>query len=134
MTTSNAKSGWSRNRVRTVIVASAAALVLAACGGADNGDAEEAEAPAERGTEDTELRIRTVMDIRSLDPNVMPATTDDAIAMTIRNASVTGTPSLDLKKLRKNWSIEGLLAGDRPRAISGLRRARNSSPPLSRRG
>jgi len=92
MTTSNAKSGWSRNRVRTVIVASAAALVLAACGGADNGDAEEAEAPAERGTEDTELRIRTVMDIRSLDPNVMPATTDDAIAMTIMEGLVAYEP------------------------------------------
>src|SRR6478735_5484227 len=31
-----------------------------------------------------------------------------AIAITSRNASVMPTPSFDLKKLRKNWSMKGL--------------------------
>lgn len=83
-----------KNRLRIAAAVTITALALAACGGAENGEGDDdaAAAPAERGTEDTELRIRTVMDIRSLDPNVMPATTDDAIAMTVMEGLVAYEP------------------------------------------
>ena len=50
-------------------------------------------------------------------PNVLEPTRSPlvkAMAITIRNASVMPTPNLDLKKLRKNWSIGGFLVGIGP--------------------
>jgi peptide/nickel transport system substrate-binding protein len=87
-------------RLRGFALIAVVAMILAACGDeapedgdppADDEAAEEA-APADRDPDDDELRIRTVMDITSLDPNVMPSTTDDAVAMTILEGLVAYEP------------------------------------------
>lgn len=77
-------------------------LVLAACVDEEPADGEQAtdgEGTEETAASDpdpdpdgTELRIRTVMDITSLDPNVMPSTTDDAVAMTVLEGLVAYEP------------------------------------------
>ncbi len=79
-------------------------LVVAACAPDDAEDlavddpeavdeAPDEEAPDAPPTPDaTELRIRTVMDITSLDPAVMPSTTDDAVAMNVLEGLVAYEP------------------------------------------
>jgi len=101
----NPKRRWrALPRGRTLALMLAAMLVLAACGADDPAvdetptdedveDVEEAEEAAPAPDPDaTELRIRTVMDITSLDPNVMPSTTDDAVAMTVLEGLVAYEP------------------------------------------
>lgn len=85
---------------RSLALAAVAMLVLAACGDEEPADGEQATddegteetAASDPDPEDTELRIRTVMDITSLDPNVMPSTTDDAVAMTVLEGLVAYEP------------------------------------------
>ncbi len=90
---------------RTLGLLLAATLVLAACGEDDPAvdepptdedveDTDEVDDPDEAAPDPdaTELRIRTVMDITSLDPNVMPSTTDDAVAMTVMEGLVAYEP------------------------------------------
>jgi peptide/nickel transport system substrate-binding protein len=104
MRTRNADTRWRRMPGgRALAALFAAMLVLAACGDDDPADTEappdeetedteQAEAAPDPDPDDTELRIRTVMDITSLDPNVMPSTTDDAVAMTIMEGLVAYEP------------------------------------------
>ncbi len=92
---------------RLLALALAALLVLAACGDEpldddvtvdddavdDPADDPEPDEPAEPDDADhAELRIRTVMDITTLDPNVMPSTTDDAVAANVLEGLVAYEP------------------------------------------
>ena len=95
----------SRRIGRTLAWLSAGALVLAACGVDDDPDdpvvdddpdeevvEDDSEDEPEEAVDHDELRIRTVMDMTSLDPNVMPSTTDDSIAAGVLEGLVTYAP------------------------------------------
>jgi peptide/nickel transport system substrate-binding protein len=75
--------------VRALALALVGVLALAACP-ADDPDDPVAD-PVDP-VEHTDLRIQTVMDITSLDPNVMPATTDDAVAANVLEGLVNYRP------------------------------------------
>lgn len=90
-------SSWGALRgLRLLALALGTVLVLAACADETTDDtAADDDAPDEDVTDDvehTELRIQTVMDITSLDPNVMPATTDDAVAANVLEGLVNYRP------------------------------------------
>lgn len=85
-------AGWSRRGFLKggglLLAALGGAPVLSACGGA----VSDEEAGAGGGGGDGELAIRTVQDIRNLDPAFMSSTTDDAVMICVAENLVTYRP------------------------------------------
>ncbi len=94
-----------RRGQRTLAWLFAGALVLAACGVdedvdpavdddevVDDDPADDPDEEAAEAVDHDELRIRTLRDPTSIDPAVMPATEDDAIAMSVMEGLVAYEP------------------------------------------
>ena len=94
-----------RRGQRTLAWLFAGALLLAACAPEEDPDEpavdddpdeevvdDDPEDEPEEAVDHDELRIRTLRDPTSIDPNVMPATEDDAIAMSVMEGLVAYEP------------------------------------------